>query len=267
MSLSNVRGLVIDLDGCVYVGNKPIAGAGAALSKLREMGYKILFLTNNSTLTRRRYAEKLRGMGIVVDENEILTSGVIAARYINDLKKGAFVFPVAESGFTDEAEALGLKMVSDDEWKRAEFVVVGLDRELTYRKLASAAHAINAGARFVCTNLDNVYPSERGFEPGAGAIAAALEKATGIKPISVGKPSEETNKQVFAALGLKSHEVAFIGDRIDTDIRSARLAGSLGILVRTGAARLFDIGKSSEKPDYVIESLADLPRLLEKGYT
>ena len=262
MGLENIRGLVIDLDGCVYLGRTPIEGAAGALEKLRAAGYRVLFLTNNSTLTRSMYVEKLRRMGIEAREEEILTSGVIAARYVASQKHGAKVLPLAEAGFTEEAKSIGIEILSEDRYYEADYVVVGLDRTLTYRKLAAAVKAINRGASFVCTNLDHIYPSEEGFEPGAGAIAAAVEKASGVKPYSVGKPSEEANKQVFEVLKLTNKQIAFVGDRVDTDIKSAKMAGAVGIMVMTGAARLFNLSETEYKPDYVIESIAKLPELL-----
>ncbi|HIQ29246.1 MAG TPA: HAD-IIA family hydrolase [Candidatus Caldiarchaeum subterraneum] len=262
MSLDNVRGLVIDLDGCIYLGKKPIEGAAEAIGKIRRAGYSILFLTNNSTLTRGMYVRKLRGMGVEASEDEILTSGVIAARYIASQKPRAKVLPVAEAGFTEEARKLGIEILDESRYHEAEYVTVGLDRTLTYRKLAAAVKAINMGACFICTNLDHIYPGEEGFEPGAGAIAAAIEKASGVKPYSVGKPSEEANRQVFEALKLSGRQVAFVGDRIDTDIKSAKMAGAVGVMVMTGAASLFNIDEAECKPDYVIESIVKLPELL-----
>ena len=262
MSLRNIRGLIIDLDGCVYVGKNPIEGAAEALEKIRRMGYKLLFLTNNSTLTRDMYVEKLEKMGIRISREEILTSGVIAARYIAREKPRARVFPITEVGFIEEAREIGVEILDEEQPLEVDYVVVGLDRKLTYRKLAAAVKAINKGAKFLCTNLDHILPSEDGFEPGAGAIAAAIERATGIKPISVGKPSEVANMEAFSALGLSNKDVAFVGDRLDTDIKSAKLAGSIGIMVKTGAARLFNPSEAEDKPDYIIDSIAHLPELL-----
>ena len=266
MNLSNIKGLVIDLDGCVYVGKTPIEGAAEALEKLREMGYKLLFLTNNSTKTRLEYSKKLASMGIKADPEEILTSGVIAARYLASISTSTpKVFPITEEGFTEEAKMLGIKILNMDDWEEAEYVVVGLDRRLTYEKLSIAVRLINRGAKFICTNIDHIYPSDRGFEPGAGSIAAAIERATGVEPLVVGKPYEEAIRQVFNSLKLGPREVAFVGDRIDTDMRIAKAAGSIGIMVMTGAAKLFKIEEAEYRPDYVIESIAHLPCLLTKS--
>jgi len=255
--LTGVKALVIDLDGCIYVGNTPINGAAEAVRKLRSMGVKLMFLTNNSTLTREHYSAKLGAMGIEASPDEILTSGVAAARYISRKCPGAKVLPVAEEGFTREAEALGLVMLPTDMWREAEYVVVGLDRRLSYEKLAKASLAVAAGASFVATNLDHVYPSEEGFLPGAGSIAALIMTATGVKPYSVGKPEKEITTQALEALGLSSESVVFVGDRVDTDVMAAKTVGCRSILVKTGAFKLFE--DRTGEADLVVDSIADIP--------
>ncbi|MEM1949543.1 MAG: HAD-IIA family hydrolase, partial [Candidatus Caldarchaeum sp.] len=197
MVLERVRGLVIDLDGCVYVGDKPVEGAAEAIKQLRRTGVRIVFLTNNSTLTRLQYVEKLSRMGVEAYTEEVLTSGVVAARFIASRQPRSSCLAVAEDGFILEAQPLGLRIIDPGEWRRADYVVVGLDRKLSYEKLAKASLAIRAGAFFLATNLDNVYPSEEGFYPGAGSIAALLSTATGVQPYSVGKPSKEMSRQAL----------------------------------------------------------------------
>ncbi|MEM1964519.1 MAG: HAD-IIA family hydrolase [Candidatus Caldarchaeum sp.] len=260
MKLKNVKGLVLDLDGCVYVGNTPVEGAAEALRTLRDMGVKLVFLTNNSTLTRKQYVEKLSRMGIDAAETEVLTSGVVAAKFIKNRRKGVNILPVAEEGFTAEAVALGLRILSPNDWKQADYVVVGLDRNLSYEKLAKACLAIRAGAFFLATNLDHVYPAEEGFLPGAGSIAALLSTATGVKPVSVGKPEAETSKQALELLGLSKDEVAFVGDRVDTDVAAAKTVGCRSILVKTGAYKLFK--HLSDQAELVVESITDLPQAI-----
>jgi len=262
VGLSKVKGLIIDLDGCLYLGNTVIKGAPEAIRLIRSGGYRVLFLTNNSTLTRKMYADKLRGMGIEAEPEEVLTSGVVAARYISSLTPAAAVLAAAEVGFTSEAESLGVRILGQEEWHEAKYVVAGLDRSFSYRKLSALFKAIKRGARFIATNLDPTYPTEDGFEPGAGSIVASIEKASGVQPQCVGKPSLEMNAEAFTMLGLKPEETAFVGDRLDTDVESARLAGSPSILVRTGAGRLMESRHELPQPDFVIESISALPSLL-----
>lgn len=260
--LQDIKGLVVDLDGCVYVGENPIPGAVETLNKLRK-SLKILYLTNNSTLTRRQYADKLKKMGIDVEVSEILTSGYAAAKYIRRQRPRAKVLAVGEDGVVLEAAGLGLEIVDHVEWKKADYVVVGLDRKLTYEKVAHAALAVSHGAFYVATNLDHVYPSEEGFLPGAGSIAAIITTATSIKPFVVGKPEKEISLQALEILQLPSEQVIFVGDRVDTDVKAAKAVGCRSVLVKTGAFKLFS--DLADEADYVIESVAQLPELLGLG--
>ncbi|MDW8084114.1 MAG: HAD-IIA family hydrolase [Candidatus Caldarchaeum sp.] len=259
MRLRDVKGLVLDLDGCVYVGETPIPGAAEALNRIRKR-FKILFLTNNSTLTRAQYAVKLRKMGIEVGVNEILTSGHVAAKYVKRQKPDAKVLAVGEDGIVLEALQFGLTVIDHRDWKTADFVVVGLDRTLTYDKLAHASLAVSSGAKFIATNLDHVYPSEKGFLPGAGSIAAMISTATGVKPYAVGKPEKESSLSALEMLKLPKEQVVFVGDRVDTDVKAAKAVGCRSILVKTGAYNLFSGGAG--EADVVVESIASLPDLL-----
>ncbi len=255
--LRNVKGVVLDLDGCLYIGEKPVEGAGDAVRRLREMGVAIAFLTNNSTLTRKKYVEKLAKMGIEAYVEEVLTSGVVAAKFIKRRNAGDKILPVAEEGFTQEAADLGLKILDPEDWREADYVVVGLDRRLSYDKLAKASMAIRNGAFYLATNLDHVYPTEDGFLPGAGAIASFLTKATGVEPLSVGKPSEECARQVLELLNIPKDMVLFVGDRVDTDVAIAKAIGCRSILVKTGAYRLFK--DHPIQADLVVETIAEVP--------
>ncbi len=259
--MEKVAGIVLDMDGCIYLGDKPIEGAVESIARLREMGYRILFLTNNSTLSRRRYAEKLAGMGIKASLEEILTSSVIAARYLTRVSSPR-ILAVTESGFHNEASEHGLEIIDPKEWRRATHVVTGLDRNLTYQKLSYACKAILSGAEYICTNPDRLYPSDEGFDPGAGSIAAAISTATGVKPIFMGKPYEECVRHVIEIMGVGGGSILFVGDQVDTDIMLARRAGGIGVLVRTGLSKIVKDGEV--RPDYIIDSIADLPALLQR---
>ncbi|MEM1948026.1 MAG: HAD-IIA family hydrolase [Candidatus Caldarchaeum sp.] len=259
MILGGVKGLVLDLDGCVYVGDTPVDGAPEAIETLQRH-FKLLYLTNNSTLTRKQYAEKLRRMDINAEPNQILTSGYVAVNYILSINPRARILVVGEDGVTVEALEAGLEVVDHNEWRRADFVVVGLDRKLTYEKLANAALAISAGAKFIATNLDHVYPSERGFLPGAGSIAALLATTTKVTPYAVGKPEKQSSEIALKMLGLSKEGVVFVGDRVDTDVKAGKIVGCRAVLVKTGAFKL--LGGLTGEADAVIESVADLPQLL-----
>ncbi len=243
---------LIDLDGVVYRGNTPIRGAPEAIDRLRGLG-NVYFLTNNSTLHRTKYAEKLRGIGIQAGIEEIITSGFAAARYIAG-RGGGKVLVIGEEGLIAELRGQSLGIVED--WRMADYVCVGLDRNFNYEKLRRAFKAVTGGAVFIATNRDLTLPLEGGLEPGAGAIVSSIEACTGREPILIGKPStlilEET-------IGIPKGECVVVGDRFETDLALARRIGARMAMVLTGAASLDDVEKSVDKPDIVLDSIAELP--------
>lgn len=259
ITLEKVKGLVLDMDGTIYIGSKPLPGAPEAVNKLRKK-LKLVFMTNNSTMTRTQYIEKLSRMGIHASVSEILTSGYLAAKYVATEHPKANVLVVGEEGISAEALQLGLQVIEHGEWKLADYVIAGLDRQFTYQKAADASQAIRNGAKFIATNLDNIYPTEEGFMPGAGSIIAMLSAATGVTPVSVGKPSVISSRMALETLGLQASEVVFVGDRVDTDVAAARAVGARCILVKTGAFELFR--DKTSMADMVVDSLAELPSLL-----
>ncbi|MDH7556372.1 MAG: HAD-IIA family hydrolase [Candidatus Methanosuratincola sp.] len=261
--LRDKKGFIFDLDGCIYLGDRPIQGAIETIGMLRKEGKRILFLTNNSTKTPQEYADKLKGMGIEVGDREILTSSVATAIYLKRLGGGE-CFVLGERGLIQALEEEGFKVLGMGEARRARYVVCGLDMHLTYEKLAAACHAIQSGARFIATNMDPRLPLEGGYIPGAGSIVEAVATATGLRPRVIGKPSKRIMKIALKAMGLKNSEVAMVGDTLEIDMAAARLAGITGVLVLSGSTKMEDLEKSRIRPDAVIPSVAGLQELFLK---
>ncbi|MEN3035615.1 MAG: HAD-IIA family hydrolase [Candidatus Methanosuratincola sp.] len=261
--LRNKKGFIFDLDGCIYLGNRPIEGASETIGLLRKEGKKILFLTNNSTRTPQEYADKLTGMGIEVGEGEVLTSSVATAMYLKRFGTGE-CFVLGEQGLIQALEGWGFKVLSTGEARRAQYVVCGLDMHLTYEKLAAACHAIQKGARFIATNMDPRLPLDGGYVPGAGSIVEAVATATGLRPLVIGKPSKRIMNMALKAMGLKNSEVVMVGDTLEIDMTAARRAGITGVLVLSGSTKAEDLEKSRISPDAVIPSVAELQRLFVK---
>lgn len=251
--LEQISSLIVDLDGVVWLGDRPIEGAAEALTKLERAGKKLAFLTNNSTVSRRDCARKLKKIGIEADA--IITSSYGAALWLK--KDGqARVYAIGEKGLREELELAGHKLVKEGEAEKATHVVVGLDRKLSYEKLAAGMRAILAGAKFVATNRDCSYPSEKGLLPGAGAIVSFLETATRRPPdVVIGKPETFLLELALQALNSKPGETALVGDRLDTDVVAGKRAGLKTILVLTGVSKKVE-GKP--KPDLVVRNLLDL---------
>jgi len=255
-----IKGLVIDLDGSVYVGDKPISGVPEALEELRSKGIKLLFLTNNATKTPQEYVEKLEGMGVRASIEEVLTSSVIAASYIKRVYGPSRIFVVGTKALEEVLRSHGHEIVAFD----SDVVVAGLDFNFDYQKLARASREIRRGAKFVATNTDATIPLEDGVMPGAGSIVKAIEIASGVRPLVVGKPSRIAMREALMRLGLRPSEVLVVGDRPETDVKMGKRFGCITALVLTGVVKEAALKGLPEtlRPHFVLKSLAEVPKLI-----
>ncbi len=220
--------VVCDLDGVVYIGDRAIDGAGDALTELHQAGVNVVFCTNNSSRTRRQIVEKIeRVTGFSAEPTNVFSSAMAAAGLLGE---SSTALVVGGPGVHEALAERGIEAVSGG--ATCDAVVVGLDVDLTYRKLVDATLAVRSGARFVATNHDATFPSPEGLYPGGGAIVAALETATDVTAEVAGKPHQAMRDTIAAAIG--SGEVWMVGDRPDTDMAMAAAAGWHGALVRTG---------------------------------
>jgi glycerol 3-phosphatase-2 len=250
---------ILDLDGVVFRGDHPVPGASETVAALRERGRTVIFLTNNSARTPGQVAEKLAGMGIPTDPREVVTSAQAAATLIaGDGGTGATAFVVGEEGVRSALVEAGVEVV-DGAPDRADFVVVGWDRHADYAKLRTASVLVQRGARLVATNADASYPAP-GDElwPGAGALLAAVETATGVRAEVAGKPHRPLFDE--AVTRASTIEALVVGDRIETDIEGAVSAGLDAALVLSGAARRADLLDARGLPVAVLEDVAGLLR-------
>jgi NagD protein len=255
-----VKGYLLDLDGTVYLGERLIPGADRAIAELRRRGRRIVFLSNKPLHSRAEYARKLTGLGVPATEGDVVHSSYVMARYLAQRAPGGRVFAIGEPPLLAELEAAGLELCEDP--RRIEYVVAAFDRTCTWEKINTAFQAIRRGARFVATNPDPTCPVEGGEIPDAAGVIAALEATTGRKVEDVvGKPSPHTVSAALERLGLPAGEAAMVGDRLGTDVLMARRAGLVAILTLSGVTRPEELERAGVKPDYVIESLAELPEL------
>ncbi|MFA6907517.1 MAG: HAD-IIA family hydrolase [Candidatus Micrarchaeia archaeon] len=256
------KAIVFDLDGVVYLGARGIPGVAAEIARLQEK-MPVLFLTNNATKSRLEYARHLAAYGIRAGVKDVMTASFGCARYIAEkYGKGRRICLVGEQGFQDELEAeAGAKIVG----KGAEIVACGLDRQVTYGKLDAALRNLNAGAKFILANSDPTIPREFGASPGSGAIAASLEYASGRKPDAiVGKPSVYLIRKLLGMHGIKARDCAFVGDRLDIDIRMANRIGMKSVLVLTGVAKRKDVARApkSDRPGLIVKSAAEVGKAM-----
>lgn len=253
-----IKNVIFDMDGVLHVGKTVVPGAPETLAKLRAKGIRVFFLTNNGEHTREFFVKRLEGFGFEAHVEELYSSSYGAARYVKENFPGKKVFVFSE-GMGKELEKNGIAL---DDTKDADVVVASLDLGLTYDKLVAAFQAIIAGATFLASNEDAAFPVEGGLKPGAGAIVAALEKSTGRKPVVVGKPQPYLLDIVLKEHGLKKEETLMVGDRIETDILMAKQEGLKSAFALSGVSRKEDIEKTGLKPDYIIETVNELPEIL-----
>lgn len=254
--------LLIDLDGVMWLGSKPLWDNIEAVKMLSEKGYRILFLTNNSTRSRRSYSEKLKSLGVSADAEDIITSGYLASMWLAQRLGSSRVYALGEEGLVEELILAGHRVLAMDEWQHSEAVVVGLDRGISYPKLRAAVRALIKGSLFIATNIDHILPVEDGVDPGAGSLVKALEVASGKKPDFIaGKPNPWVISYIAENLGIDRGRIAVIGDRVDTDMRLAAEAGVAGVLVLTGLSKAEDLGTISYREIYVVKTLKELARI------
>ncbi|MGZ8094765.1 MAG: HAD-IIA family hydrolase [Methylosarcina sp.] len=263
-AFTNIRALIIDMDGVLWHGDRPLPGLTDFFQTLRDIKIRFLLATNNASLTQDQYVLKLRRMGVIVTSNEVLTSAMATALYLAEhtdpAKTRVFVVgedgltqPLIERGFT----LTGLYEVNNGKALRqgADVVVCGKDKTLTWDKLATATLNLRAGARFIGTNGDTTLPTERGIILGNGAILAALETATGVSPTIIGKPEPIMYQQAMNLLGSAPSETLAIGDRLETDILGAVRAGIRSLMVLTGISTLEDLETVDYAPTWIMPDI------------
>jgi len=249
---------VLDMDGTFYLGNRLIEGSLDFLDKLNKTDREFLFFTNNSSRTSAFYQKKLAGMGCYVEEEKIVTSGDVTIKYLNEKYPDSGVFLVGTVLLKESFVKGGVRLVEEN----PDVVVMSFDTTLTYEKISRACTFIRNGAQFLATHMDFNCPTEEGFIPDCGAMCAMIEASTGVKPKYLGKPFIETVDMIKLITGRENDEIAFVGDRLYTDIATAVNNGITGILVLSGETSPEDLKRSAVKPDFVFDSLGALGRVL-----
>ncbi len=244
---------ILDLDGVVWLSDDPIPGSAEAVSRLRDAGQRILFLTNNSGPKVGYLADKLSGMGVPAEPDQIVTSAQAAASLV---EPGSTVLVCAGEGVEEALQARGAKTVEEGD---ADAVVVGFHRHFDYDRLNAAFAAVHHGARLIGTNDDPTYPTPDGPVPGGGSLLAAVATAAGVTPVVAGKPNEAMATVLRERLGDEVSDTLLVGDRPSTDGLMARRLGLPFALVMSGV--------TTEEPtgDDAADKVApDLATLVEK---
>lgn len=257
-SLQTIRYLIVDADGVLRRGQQALPGAPAFLPWLDRHNVRYVVVTNNSLLTPAGFCRRMAAMGIALDEQRLITSSAGAAWYLRrQAPQGARIYVIGEEG---PNQALFSDGIFQRDEEKPDYVVVGLDRSLTYDKLSRACRAIHNGARFVATNTDATLPVEDGLIPGAGAIVAAVTAATGVAPVVIGKPEQALFDMALERMQAKRAETAILGDRLETDIAGGQAAGLRTILLLSGISKADELDATPYRPDFVFAGLPELMR-------
>jgi HAD superfamily hydrolase (TIGR01450 family) len=252
--LAEIDNILLDLDGTVYLGRDVVPGAVDAISRLRSMGKKIYFCSNNSSKTKSEYVERLTGLGIEASEDQIVLSTDGLIEYLNRQKVDN-IHILGTNSFKKTFLDEGFRIDSD----KPEYVVLGYDTELNYQKLSTACRNINNGVDMLATHCDAFCPTEDGPVPDIGAIIEMLKATTGKEPVKVfGKPNAEMVEPLIRTFLLDPRKTMIVGDRLHTDIRMAGNFDCHGMLVLSGETSRDQVETSPDQPDFILNSLGHL---------
>jgi NagD protein len=250
------RSYLIDMDGVLVHGRRPIPGAREFLDRLRGAGSKFLVLTNNSMYTPGDLSHRLRSNGLEASPEHVFTSAMATAAFLRSQNpSGGTAFVIGESGLTEAMHGAGF-VLSDT---GVQYVVLGETHSYNLDIITRGIQLIADGARFIATNPDAAFPRDAGMTPACGAMAALMEKASGVPAFFIGKPNPLMMRTALNHLDVHSENTIMVGDNMATDIIGGVEAGMETILVLSGVTSRASIGRYAYQPTHVVDSVADLP--------
>jgi NagD protein len=252
--MSKKKNYILDMDGVLVRGRKPIPGAPEFIQKLIDTGTKFLVMTNNPMFTPRDLSYRLNSEGINIPEGNIFTSAMATAMFLDSQRPKGSAFVIGESGLTSALHEIGYILTSAN----PDYVVLGETTSYNFENISKAMRLVAAGSRFIATNPDPAGPSEGGLVPACGAMAALIEKATGVSPYFVGKPNPLMMRTALRYMDAHSESTIIVGDRMDTDVIAGMESGLETILVLTGCTTEEEITKFPYRPIHVLPSVAHI---------
>lgn len=255
--LKNKKLYLFDMDGTIYLGARLFDGVTELLNGISRIGGRYVFITNNSSSSVTDYIAKLQKMGITCDKDNFFTSTQAAASLMNKLFEGKLIYAQGTKSFIWELKANGLNITEKYD-ENAVCVLVGFDPEITGAKMRTTCRMLMRGTPYYATNPDWVCPTEFGAVPDCGSMCFGYEKATGRKPVFIGKPQPEMIYACMEKFGAEKAQTVVIGDRLYTDIASGANAGVDTLFVLSGEGTLKDIEESEVKPSFVLNSVNEL---------
>ena len=255
--LKNIKLFLFDMDGTLYLGDRLYDFTKELLSTIKKQGKRYLFMTNNSSKSVEDYIKKLAKLGIEAEYSDFITSSQATAMYLKDTCPDDRLYVCGTESLKQELRNSGFTVT--EVLDEVDCIVMGNDTELTFKKLDDVSRLLSTReVRYIATNPDYVCPTEYGSVPDCGSVCDMIFNATGKRPIFIGKPEPAMPLIAMKMTGFKPTETAVVGDRIYTDIKSGINAGCVTVLVLSGETTLEILQKSEDKPDYCLESGADL---------
>ncbi|HEY66284.1 MAG TPA: TIGR01457 family HAD-type hydrolase [Caldilineae bacterium] len=248
------KSYLIDMDGVLVSGRTLIPGADRFIERLKARGAEYLVLTNNPLYTPRDLAHRLRTIGLDIPAERIFTSAMATAQFLHSQKPNGTAFVIGESGLTEAIHEIGYVITDHD----PDYVVLGETHSYNLELITKAIRLVAAGAHFIATNPDPSGPGEGGIVPACGAMAALIEKASGVSPFFVGKPNPLMMRTALNYLGVHSENTVMVGDRMETDIIAGVESGMETILVLTGITRREDVPRYPYQPTRIVRSVAEI---------
>lgn len=245
------KNYLIDMDGVLVRGTSVIPGAAQFIDRLGTCSCKYLILTNNPLYTPGDLAHRLQVIGLNVPETRIFTSALATAQFLNWQKPKGKAFVIGESGLTSAIHGIGY-IITD---LQPDYVVLGETFSYNLEMITRAIRLIADGAKFIATNPDPSGPSDGGLVPACGAMAALIEKASGVAPFFIGKPNPLLMRMALNYLDAHSENTVMVGDRMDTDVIAGIMTGMETILVLTGVTRRGDVDRYPYQPTYIHDSV------------
>jgi len=262
--LKNKKLFLLDMDGTIYLDDRLFEGTLEFLDFVKSINGKYMFLTNNSSKSVDKYIEKLKCMGISVQEEDFLTSTNATVLYLQKKYSDKKIYAFGTASFKQELKKAGIDII-DKLQDGIDCLVMGFDTELTFRKLEDACILLGRNVDFIATNPDWVCPTWYGYVPDCGSVCEMLYRATKRRPIFIGKPEPTMALLAIEKSGFCKEETLMIGDRIYTDIACGINAGISTALVLSGETTLCDIEESSTKPEFVFNNIKEVYETIVSG--
>ena len=266
--LKNCELFLFDLDGTLYLGDNILPGAIELMEDLPNLGKKYIYLTNNSSRAGSDYITRLNRLGFPCEKENVFTSSMATAIYLNQNHPGASVYLAGTKAFYNELISYGINLVNDEYGHTTadtvDVVVQGFDTELTYEKLDRACHFLRRGSVFIEANPDWVCPMPNDeVLPDCGSICSLLTASSGVEPITIGKPNRNMIDVISKMTGIPNSLICAVGDRLYTDIAVAQNAEAISVLVLSGETSKQMADEAERQPDYILENVAELHKILK----